>query len=143
MSLLSILKESTTTHHMNVDELIELIKRSLLDYYDYETWKEFIDNQNMGDCQLIVSSIMHDFKHIQGLKKVFGEIRVDHPKKYMERDWDDYESEEEIEKENDLFTHHWVEYKGEVLEFSKGTLQNYIDWDDLYTTDPEDKTRYE
>ena len=29
-------------------------------------------------------------------------------------------------------THHWCSYKGKVLEFSKGTLYDYVDWGNKY-----------
>ena len=31
---------------------------------------------------------------------------------------------------------------GEIFEFSKGTLVDYIDWDDVYDVDPEDIGKY-
>ena len=39
-------------------------------------WKSFVDNQENGDCQGIVSTIIYEFKTV---KKVFGEIEVDEP----------------------------------------------------------------
>jgi hypothetical protein len=55
----------------NID-IIEQIKKFLIseDEYDYETWDEFIDNQEMGDCQLIVSIIVNNFSNL-GVNKVF------------------------------------------------------------------------
>ena len=98
-------------------KIIEQIKDSLLKEYDYDSWQEFVDSQEMGNCQSIVAGIVHDFA---GVEKVFGEIEVDSP------------SYSEDGEENYLFTHHWVKINGKSFDFSKGTLRGYIDWVDIY-----------
>lgn len=119
--------------------MVEKIKSYLLDYFDYESWEKFIDNQNMGDCQLIVASICREFKETN---KVFGEIEVDEPSIYYDEEYDEEVDDYiEVEKANYLFTHHWIELNGEILDFSKGTLKNNIDWIDIYDVYTE-KWRY-
>lgn len=82
------------------------------------TWENFVDEQELGDCQNIVNSIKH--MKIPGVETHFGEIEiVDYP-----IDEDDY---------GKIMTHHWVTYNNEILEFSKGTLKDYIYWNDLYS----------
>ena len=101
------------------DQIIRLVKETLIneDNFDEDTWENFVDNQLMGDCQLIVSFIKYNFPHI---KKVFGEIEVDEP--YIDK----------YGKEQVLMTHHWVDINGHICDFSKGTLIDYINWDDKY-----------
>jgi len=126
----------------NNDILINDIKKSLImenlvdeeefeeKYgFDYDkAWINFVDNQENGDCQSIVSNIVHDFPRV---KKCFGEIEVDEC--YID-EWGD---------EQNLVTHHWVEIDGNMYDFSKGTLRNYISWSDIYDIDiEEDKWRY-
>ena len=90
-------------------------------------WKTFVDNQENGDCQGIVSTIIYEFKTV---KKVFGEIEVDEP--YID----------EYGDEQTLMTHHWVEINGEPYDFSKGTLKDYIDWVDMYDPKVDEPERY-
>ena len=87
----------------NSEELIQRIKKSLImetlvdeeefnELYDGDldlAWKTFVDNQENGDCQGIVSTIIYEFKTV---KKVFGEIEVDEP--YI----DEYGDEQEVEE---------------------------------------------
>jgi mRNA-degrading endonuclease YafQ of YafQ-DinJ toxin-antitoxin module len=126
----------------NDDVLIEQIKKSLVmenlvdedefnELYNGDldlAWKNFVDNQVNGDCQGIVASIIFDFKNV---KKVFGEIEVDEP--YLDED----------DEEQTLMTHHWITINGKIYDFSKGTLKNYIDWEDVYDVEVEgDEWRY-
>jgi len=111
-----------------IDELIEKVKYSLYEYAGDSSWEEFVDNQELGDCQFIVSSIIKDFPQF---KKQFGHIKTDEP--YYSSDDD-----EEI----DVMTHHWVTLKGVPYEFSKGTLKNYIHFDHLYDVNVEDHSIY-
>jgi hypothetical protein len=118
----------------NSDELIESIKRLLImdrlvDEDEFNNlykgdldlaWKDFINNQQMGDCQEIVSMIIKNFKEA---KKVFGEIEVDEP--YID----------EFGEYQNLVTHHWIEIGGVTYDFSKGTLSNHIDWVDIYSVE--------
>lgn len=94
------------------------VKKFLLYWYDEPTWKQFIDHQKMGDCQLIVSIIHNKFPKT---KSVFANIKTDAGKK---------------------IPHHWIVYCGKIYEFSKGTLKNVINWESQYDTDPENENRY-
>ena len=69
-SLSQFIKEQT-----NNVPLVEEIKNYLIgeDGFDYDNWKQYIDNQDMGECQMIVSFIISEFTD-RGVKKVFGEI---------------------------------------------------------------------
>ena len=122
--------------------LIQQIKKSLLmetlvdeeefnELYDGDldlAWKTFVDNQENGDCQGIVSTIIYEFKTV---KKVFGEIEVDEP--YID----------EYGDEQTLMTHHWITINDKIYDFSKGTLRDYITWDDVYDVNVEgDEWRY-
>lgn len=92
-------------------------------------WKNFVDNQENGDCQSIVSNIIFDYPNVT---KVFGEIEIDEP--YMD----------EYDDEQTLMTHHWVMINNTIYDFSKGTLKNYINWDDVYDVTVEnDEWRYQ
>jgi hypothetical protein len=59
----------TNTHHL----LIEEAKKQLCDYHEC-IWKEFVDRQELGDCQVIAHSVAHDLPQF---KHVFGEIEVE------------------------------------------------------------------
>ena len=122
--------------------LIQQIKKSLLmetlvdeeefnELYDGDldlAWKTFVDNQENGDCQGIVSTIIYEFETV---KKVFGEIEVDEP--YID----------EYGDEQTLMTHHWITVNDKIYDFSKGTLRDYITWDDVYDVNVEgDEWRY-
>jgi hypothetical protein len=95
-------------------------------------WKKFVDNQENGDCQGIVSRIIYNFKTvIKTIKKVFAEIEVDEP--YID----------EYGDEQTLMTHHWITINGNIYDFSKGTLLDYINWDDVYDVNVDgDEWRY-
>jgi hypothetical protein len=116
-----------------IDEIkiIEEIKKSLImetliDEEEFQeeyngdwnkAWEDYVDKQNIGDCQGIVSSIIHYFPQVV---KCFGEIEVDNS--YI-----DENNEEQI-----LMTHHWIKINDTIYDFSKGTLMDYIQWDDVY-----------
>ena len=115
----------------NSDDIANRIKQYLIDdnylpdeYDSFEDgWKKFIDNQEIGDCQGIVHSILFFAKqnNIPNIEKNFGDIEND---------------------EHKLMTHHWITINDEIYEFSKGTLKNYIDFYDLYSVEPEYIERY-
>lgn len=127
--------------NINIETLLNDIKKTLvvsenyIDEDDYiesgisleDAWVEFVDNQEIGDCQDIVAMIIRKFPIC---KKVFGEIEIDEP--YIDEDGE----------EQYLMTHHWITINGVIYEFSKGTLQNYIEFDDLYSVECEDENRY-
>ncbi len=133
-SLSQFIKEQT-----NNVPLVEEIKNYLIgeDGFDYDNWKQYIDNQDMGECQMIVSFIISEFAD-RGVKKVFGEIEVDQPSITFDEEYDSDEDEYvDVEKENYLFTHHWVEIDGKIYDFSKGTLKDNIEWAELYDVSTE------
>jgi hypothetical protein len=126
----------------NTGELIQQIKKSLImetvvddeefnELYNGDwdlAWRKFVDNQENGDCQGIVSGIIYNFKNVN---KVFGEIEVDEP--YID----------EYGDEQTLMTHHWITINGKIYDFSKGTLSDYINWDDMYDVNTDgDEWRY-
>jgi hypothetical protein len=129
-------------NNFNIDELLLNIKKHLvisenyLDETDFinsgddleNAWIEYVDGQDIGDCQGIVSDIVRKFPIC---KKVFGEIKIEEP--YIDEDGE----------EQYLMTHHWITINDIIYEFSKGTLQNYISFDDLYSVNCEDESIYE
>ena len=138
----SVIKGYLNESIENSEELIQQIKKSLImetlvdeeefnELYDGDldlAWKSFVDTQENGDCQGIVSTIIYEFKTV---KKVFGEIEVDEP--YID----------EYGDEQTLMTHHWITINDKIYDFSKGTLRDYITWDDVYDVNVEgDEWRY-
>ncbi|MFW6219622.1 MAG: hypothetical protein ACOC33_02135 [bacterium] len=123
MSILNEIDSKLDNH----DDLIEEIKTMLYSFEDLESWDQFVDNQDLGDCQMIVSFIKKDFPNV---KSIFGEIEVDEP--YYDEDGE----------EQNKMTHHWVEIDDKPYEFSKGTLKDHIDFLDIYSVDVEDESRY-
>jgi len=101
---------------------IKEIQNHLIAMYDSETWENFVDNCELGDCQFIAKVVKDDFKQYN-IEHVFGEIEIDEP--YI----DDYGDEQ------DMMTHHWNLLDGDIVDFSKGTLAEHIEFDDIY--DPE------
>ena len=74
--------------------------------------------------------VADDFKEYN-VKHVFGEIEIDEP----------YEDDDGEEQE--LMTHHWNLINGKIVDFSKGTLVDHIDFGrDLYNPTNNDKSRY-
>ena len=108
-----------------IECIINKIKLLIMEEEDC-SWEHFIDNQELGNCQSIVSGIKRF--NIDGVVAKFGEIEVI-----------DYTEEE---YENKVMTHHWVEYNGEVLEFSKGTLKDFVDWNDEYSIEDGGEVNY-
>jgi hypothetical protein len=105
---------------------IDSVKKYLIEEYDYNTFEDFVDNKELGDCQEIVSAICYRFKDA---KKVFGEIELS-----------DYYVDENGDEQN-IMTHHWILYKNTILDFSKGSLKEYID-DDIYNPEIYDSGIY-
>ena len=108
--------------------MIEEIKRFLLEENDYDSWEEYIDIQECGECQQICSSIKRNFPKV---KHIFGHIKTDEPV------YDDGFGTESFQ-----MTHHWIEYDNELYEFSKGTLKDYIEDIDMYDVEIYDNWRY-
>jgi hypothetical protein len=112
--------------------IINLIKNRLINYYDLKTWKHFIDNQELGDCQTICNDIIFLMKNEKiNLKHHFGIIIIDN-------NFYDYKYNEYIKE----LTHHWISLNNEIYEFSKGTLKHYINYNDIYCVKIDDKWRY-
>jgi hypothetical protein len=104
----------------NKDKRIKLIIDELLKEEGYKKWIDFLEDQSLGDCQYIISSVSKIIKDnkLKGFKSVFGEIEIL-----------DYAHDE-----NDLgkiMTHHWILLENEILDFSKGTLSDFIDSPDF------------
>jgi hypothetical protein len=136
------IREFLNENVQNTGGLIQQIKKSLImetlvddeefnELYNGDwdlAWRKFVDNQENGDCQGIVSGIIYNFKNVN---KVFGEIEVDEP--YID----------EYGDEQTLMTHHWITINGKIYDFSKGTLSDYINWDDMYDVNTDgDEWRY-
>lgn len=118
-----------TKENIEDDSLLEQVKKSLYEYEDYTNWKDFVDHQELGYCQNIVSDIIRNFSQF---KKVLGEIEVDHP----------YIDEEGNEQYRMI--HHWVSLNGKSYDFSKGTLKEFIDFtgNEIYDVNVNDAWRY-
>lgn len=116
-------KESLT----QTENIIDYLKSELIDWNGYDTWEEFIDSQEIGQCQTI-AKFCDDIGNKNNLPIVwhFGYIHLDEP-------YYDAMEEEDVYR----LTHHWVSINDEICEFSKGTLKNYIEWYNIYDTDPE------
>ncbi len=108
--------------------ILEQIKNYLYESEGFDSWEEFVDNQELGQCQSIVASIIDKFPKV---KKVFGEITVEEP--YYDEDGE----------EQYIMTHHWVSINGKYYDFSKGTLREYLSFDDIYDPEVEDASIYE
>jgi len=110
------------------NESIECIinKVELMNEHDCG-WDTFVDKQKMGDCQSIVSSIM--MLNIPGVEKHFGEIQI------LEYTDEEYEHK--------IMTHHWITYNGDVLEFSKGTLKDFVYFYDEYSVNNDGEIDYD
>lgn len=98
-------------------ELVEKIKMFLIKDSGHETWEEFVNGQSLGECQYIVSIICKEFPEVT---PCFGEIQTD----------DTYK--DKYGKSQSKFTHHWCEINNIIFDFSKGTLADFINWDDIY-----------
>lgn len=107
----------TYNETLNFDnEIVETIKNHLMELEDIDNWKQYVDNQEMGECQTIVSHIMR--MKLPGVEKCFGEIQIK-----------DALYEEDYDK---IMTHHWVKINGEIYDFSKGTLKDWVSFFDKY-----------
>lgn len=110
------------------DKIAEDIKNHLLEWYDFDTWEDFIQKQEIGDCQILCSGLNKIFP----INSVFGEIKIDN----------DY-IDEYGETQNQV-THHWLLCGESIIDISKGTLKDYIVWSDVnsvFVTE-EEKGRY-
>ena len=139
---------------MKTDEIVYEIKKRLVnDYFGEDeiikafendvdlAWVEFVDNQSTGEYQYICD--ITNFKDLEGVHVINGEVEVDYPS-YEELDEYDDEVDDfvETEKENFYFPHQWITINGDIYEFCKGTLRDSIDWEDLYSVESEEVNRY-
>lgn len=128
-SIEKFLNEKYKETFTQTENIVDFLKSELIDFYGHDNWKSFVDKQNMGDCQLIVNHIGDIAEHNNlDVEVHFGEIELD------EEFHNVYENEY-----IDRFAHHWVTINGEIYEFSKGSLKDYIDWKDLYSVDIESR----
>jgi len=126
-------KNDNLTISDNGFSVIDIIKNKLIEYYDSGTWEHFIDNQEMGECQSICNTIINNVKIDNvNIEKHFGEIEIDDDVYFVDND-------EYVDK----LTHHWITIDNEIYEFSKGTLKDYIKYDDIYDVENVDDWRYE
>lgn len=126
------LNEKYQESFTNVKNIIEFLKSELVNYNDCENWKQFIDEQKLGDCQTIVNFIEDiSIQYKLPVIKRFGEIEIDEA-------FYNIEHNEEINK----FAHHWITINGVIFEFSKGTLKNYIEFVNLYDIYPNNENNY-
>lgn len=107
------------------NEIESIIKNYFMEDNDND-WESVVDDQELGDCQSIVSGIMK--LEILGIEKHFGEIQV------VNATEDEYYDK--------IMTHHWVTYNGKILEFSKGTLKDFVYWDDIYSVSDDGEIDY-
>jgi len=120
---------------MNTDNLVSDIKTELVDYYDYDNWDDFVDDQEMGDCQSICYFIMKStIDKSMDISHHFGEIEID------DNIYNIYNVK--YDEHINILTHHWISINGGICEFSKGTLKNHIDYDDVYCVTDVDDWRY-
>src|SRR3990172_7909785 len=96
-------------------DIIDFIEKSLAKEFDEDSFADFVDHQKLRDCQEITEFIMT--LKISNIKHVIGEIKVDNPY---------YDSESN--KYSYKMVHHWILFNNIVLDFSKGTLKDFIDF---------------
>ncbi len=99
--------------------LVERVKDELSSE-DERTWQEFVNHQELGQCQVIAATIAAAHPEFTA---VVGEVETDQP--YQDEDGE----------EQTLVLHHWVELDGVPLDFAKGTLRGFREDPDPY--DPE------
>tara|TARA_B100000949_G_scaffold124972_1_gene110568 strand:+ start:2268 stop:2651 length:384 start_codon:yes stop_codon:yes gene_type:complete len=110
------------------EEILDKIKKYLMNYEEHSTWEEHVNSCEMGGCQYTAYAITKAFPETTG---IFGEIEVD--EEYIDEDG----------TMQNLVTHHWIEIDGYPYDFAKGTLNDHINWHDLYDVElGEDDWRY-
>ena len=130
------IKKRIVFEYFGEDDVIESYLNNI-----QQAWEDYVDEQNFGDSQEICNFSL--FGDIEGVEIVSGEIEVDYPT-YEEKNEYDEELDDfvEVEAENYFIEHTWVLINGEIFEFSKGTLVDYIDWDDIYDVNAEEINKY-
>lgn len=108
-------------------DFVDEIKSYLVNEYGYDNWKEFVDMQENGQCQEIAYNISNEFPSV---KHVMGEIETDEP------------YEDEYGDEQNLKLHHWNIINDQLYDFSKNTLQGFVEFDDIYEPEIIDDSIY-
>ena len=99
----------------DTNKKVSNIKNYLTNYFNGSSWEEFVDSQIEGDCQEITKVIENKFpfvKRMSGQMDVCGE-------------YSDY-----------CMYHYWVEFDNNIFDFAKGTLYDYVNWDNEYFYNP-------
>lgn len=104
--------------------IVKKIQDYLIKSYNELNWKSMIDQQSIGECQVFVNWIK-DLK-LPNVHGFFGNIII-------------LESEDYFKK---VMTHHWITINNEIYEFSKGTLKEYVNWNNLYDVEDEGEIKY-
>jgi hypothetical protein len=107
------------------NNIIENIKKELISE-EYTSWEEYIDSQELGDCQLVTSIIKN--LNLQNVETHFGEIVINDPtdKEYFDK----------------IMTHHWITINNVIFEFSKGTLKDFVNFNNIYSIENDDEIEY-
>lgn len=99
----------------NTNEKVLNIKNYLVQYFNANSWEEFVDSQIEGDCQEITKVIEAEFPFV---KRMSGQMDI-------------------CGEESEYCMHHyWVEFDNNIFDFAKGTLYDYVDWDNEYFYNP-------
>lgn len=106
--------QGTSSSQLNTDQKIEEIKNFLIHHYGFSSWEEFVGSQAEGDCQEITEIIAKNFPYV---KRMSGEFDVD--------------------MDEDVVWHYWVEFDNDIFDFSKGTLYDYmnVSWSQEFFND--------
>jgi len=124
------LNEKYQSSFTSSDNIVEFIKSELS---EGGTWKNFVDNQELGQCQSIVRKIENiSIIHNLPVEVHFGDVTLD-----------DYHNDTNTEEDINTFAHHWVTINDKIYEFSKGTLKDYIAFDNLYEVSSESNKSYD
>jgi hypothetical protein len=105
--------------------IVEAAKRLLCTENEC-SWQQFVDGQEMGDCQGIAHEVA---RNLPQFRRVVGEIDVD---PYIDEDG----------MEQTCMVHHWVTLDGLIYDFAKGTLRHHMDITDPYDPFVEDPSIY-
>lgn len=115
------------TNPGRIEQLISQVKQSLIAEHECESWEKFVDQTKTGDCQGIVAGITGDFPQLQAC---LGEVRTDEPYR------------DEVGRKQNWLIHHWVEFEGTRLDFTKNSLKGYVAFDDPYDPNVEPDVTY-
>lgn len=100
----------------NYNNIINQIKKYLIEENGEESWNDFQENMGMGSCQYIALSVdMWAKKHGYASDIIMGDIDFDESVYILEDD-----------EMSDGGIHHWNKIEGIEMDFAKGSLKNYI-----------------